>query len=201
MKATKIFLDTEFTHLAHDAELISIALVDEDYCTFYAEFNDYDDIKVSDFTNEYVLPYLVYQDKEVYFRRSVRTKSNSLDPSKVNVDFRMKDNKEVIKQKLQEWLSFYHKIELWGDYPMYDWMLLSDLMDKDIFKALPNLSNIIYDINTINKVVDMLELENEFQYKVHKEQPKNRHNSHDDAIFSLIKYNHLIESLKQYKNE
>lgn len=200
MKTVKLFLDTEFTHLGPDAELISIALVDEDYSTFYAEFTDYNDENISDFCNDNVLPYLVYQDKEVYFDRYVRTKYNSLDPSKVNVDFRVKDNKEVIRQKLQEWLSFYHQIELWGDYPMYDWVLLCDLMDKDIFKALPNLSNIIYDLNTINKIVDDLGLENEFEYKGSTQPDNKRHNSHEDALFALIKHNHLIKSLKQYKN-
>ena len=54
----EIFLDTEFTGLQQDADLISVAMVSEDDRWFYAEFTDFDAAKLSDWHKENVLPYL-----------------------------------------------------------------------------------------------------------------------------------------------
>lgn len=55
----RLFLDTEFTRLDHEAKLISIALVDEDENFFYAELNDtYRLEDCSDFVKSNVLPFL-----------------------------------------------------------------------------------------------------------------------------------------------
>jgi hypothetical protein len=55
----KLFLDTEFTKLEHRAQLISIALVDENEEFFYAELTDnYNEYNCSDFVKLNVLPYL-----------------------------------------------------------------------------------------------------------------------------------------------
>lgn len=54
----ELFLDTEFTGLRQNAELISLALVGADDRWFYAEFTDFDREELSDWHREYVLPYL-----------------------------------------------------------------------------------------------------------------------------------------------
>lgn len=52
-----IFLDTEFTKLERP-DLISLALVAENGCEFYAERTDYDPRQCSEFVREHVLPLL-----------------------------------------------------------------------------------------------------------------------------------------------
>lgn len=56
----RLFLDTEFTQLNHEAKLISIALVDENEDYYYAELSDsYKEEDCSSFVKENVLPYLL----------------------------------------------------------------------------------------------------------------------------------------------
>jgi hypothetical protein len=55
----KLFLDTEFTDLRPDNQLISIALVSENGKWFYAELTDsYERCECSDFVMNFVLPFL-----------------------------------------------------------------------------------------------------------------------------------------------
>lgn len=55
----KLYLDTEFTQLNHEAKLISIALVDENEEYYYAELSDtYRENDCSSFVKEIVLPLL-----------------------------------------------------------------------------------------------------------------------------------------------
>ena len=55
MKATKIFLDTEFTGLHKNTTLISAGLVSECGKTFYAEFSDYDKSQINDWLQDNVI--------------------------------------------------------------------------------------------------------------------------------------------------
>ena len=62
----KLFLDTEFTDLHHEAKLISIALVSEDGKSFYAELTDtYERCECSDFVMNFVLPFLKGSEYEM----------------------------------------------------------------------------------------------------------------------------------------
>ena len=55
----KLFLDTEFTDLVPGNKLISIALVDENEESFYAELTDTYELKdCSEFVKAFVLPFL-----------------------------------------------------------------------------------------------------------------------------------------------
>lgn len=55
----KLYLDTEFTDLHYEAKLISIALVDENGKSFYAELTDtYEPGECSDFVMNFVRPFL-----------------------------------------------------------------------------------------------------------------------------------------------
>jgi hypothetical protein len=55
----RLFIDTEFTDLIPEAKLISIALVDENGGSFYAELTDNYELKdCSAFVKSYVLPFL-----------------------------------------------------------------------------------------------------------------------------------------------
>lgn len=60
----KLFIDTEFTDLVPDNNLISIALVTEDGEYFYAELTDtYERCECSDFVMNFVLPFLKNEAK------------------------------------------------------------------------------------------------------------------------------------------
>jgi len=59
-----IFLDTEFTGLRQSAQLISLALVDEQGRWFYAEFTDYDEHTLTNWHREHVLPYLLQDGRK-----------------------------------------------------------------------------------------------------------------------------------------
>ncbi len=55
----KLFLDSEFTSLTQDAELISVALVSDTDEIFYGEIDDYNKQKCSFFVKETVVPELL----------------------------------------------------------------------------------------------------------------------------------------------
>lgn len=98
----KIFLDTEFTSF-ENPQLISLGLVDDNNRTFYAEFNDYEPEKCSQFVNEIVIPLL---DK---------------CPNTII------GNSEKIFNELKEWLKEYDLIELMIDY-LGDYYFIQNLI-------------------------------------------------------------------------
>lgn len=54
----RVFVDTEFTHLGRDLELISVGLITECGDALYLERQDYDNSKCSEFVKGVVLPLL-----------------------------------------------------------------------------------------------------------------------------------------------
>lgn len=88
----RIYLDTEFTNFAGPAtELISLALAAEDGQEFYAERNDFNRNKCSNFTREIVLPLLaapgVQQLDRANLKVAVRDWLCSIPNPEVAVDF------------------------------------------------------------------------------------------------------------------
>lgn len=86
----RLFLDTEFTDFI-DCELISIGLVSENGHEFYAERNDFDVAKCSDFVKEAVLPLL------------------GSEPAIVG-------NESEVSAALREWLKQFNEVEVCVDY-------------------------------------------------------------------------------------
>jgi hypothetical protein len=130
----KLFLDSEFTSLTQDAELISIALVSETSEIFYGEIDDYNKQKCSLFVKETVLP------KLLLLKHSLR------NPSGVTF---CSDCKDHVASYLLRWLGQFSEIEIWSDCLNYDWTLFRNLFVED----LP--SNVLYipfDICTYMKV-------------------------------------------------
>jgi hypothetical protein len=135
----RVFFDTEFTALSQQAVLISLGLISEDERTFYAEFNDYPVEQMSDWVAEHVLPYLQYPNLP------------SLTPPLNLQSHGMKASRPVIRAALGEWLSQFNQVEMWADYPAYDWVLLCDLFGGSL--NLPeHIASNAFDIATLLKV-------------------------------------------------
>jgi hypothetical protein len=104
----KIFIDTEFTDLVLDMDLISIGLAAQDGAEFYGERNDFDRAKCSDFVVEIVLPQLGESPERVMSRNQLR-------------------------DEVRAWLAQYEHLQpcICFDF-MGDWMLLWELLDGDV---------------------------------------------------------------------
>lgn len=114
------FIDTEFIEPVEpgEIELISIALVDQSGREYYAISNEFDASKANDFVKENVLPKLD-------------------DPSTWK-------SRAVIKQELLEFVTGeYGKIEFWGEYSAYDWVVFCRIFGSmvDLPKGYPYYCN------------------------------------------------------------
>ena len=137
---TKIFFDTEFTGLHQKTTLISIGLVAETGETFYAEFTDYDESQVDEWIRENVISKLL-------LRKILPNGGVLKDKDKV----RVLGNTELISQKLYEWFTQFHKVEMWSDCLAYDWVLFCSLFETAL--AIPlHIYYIPFDICTLFKI-------------------------------------------------
>ena len=135
----RVFFDSEFTGLHQQAALISLGLISEDGHTFYAEFNDYPVEQMSDWVAEHVVPYLQYSNLPCV-TPPLNLKSHG-----------MKASRSAIRDALGEWLFQFDLVELWADYPAYDWVLLADLFGGSL--ELPqHIYRNAFDLATLLKV-------------------------------------------------
>jgi DNA polymerase III epsilon subunit-like protein len=137
----KIFLDTEFTALQQEGELISLALVTVDGKEFYAEFTDYAEVDsegnkvLSEWHYTNVINNLFLTDKRLETEDKLFVKGN----------------RSEILRELETWIkniSPNETIQIWADVPHFDWVFFCQLFGG----ALHIPSNIHYmpmDIATI----------------------------------------------------
>ena len=121
-----LFVDTEFTHLSKDADLICMACVSENGDTFYAEFNDFDEDKVSDWVKENVYPHLRFRD------RLTEVIGSSGEPDYVtSPNFQFKGNKSMVAHAFNQWLLDRGctgiDYKMWFDFPVFDWILITEM--------------------------------------------------------------------------
>lgn len=100
LRPVRLFLDTEFTHFGtpgkSDARLLSIALIDEEGRSFYAECTGWQPQDCSDFVRSHVLPVLDHTPEDV----------------------------QDIAHKLYAFLSVYDHVVVHCDYPGdWHWLL------------------------------------------------------------------------------
>ncbi len=63
----------------------------------------------------------------------------------------MKSTRQIVTTTLSEWLAQFESVEMWADYPAYDWVLFCDLFGGSL--NLPqHISNNPFDIATLLKV-------------------------------------------------
>lgn len=128
---TKVYMDLEFTSFDKiNNKIISIGLVDEYGRTFYGVMNDYDSEDVNPWVVENVIPYLDADRADIH------------GPT------------WQVRARLEEWLSAYPKIEMWGDCIAYDWVLFNDLW-KDSQSIPNNVSYIPQDLCTLLKICNV----------------------------------------------
>lgn len=133
-----LFLDSEFTGLVQQAQLISLALLSADNdCFFYAEFTDYDTGQLSDWHGTYVLPFLTNGDR-------------AMDTEATDTDVVMVGTSEEIAPALQEWLAQQGEVEIWGDCPIWDWVLFCELFGG-AFSIPKNIFYLPFDLVTLIK--------------------------------------------------
>lgn len=150
----KVFLDTEFTGLKQDAELISVGLISQNNRTFYAEFNDFDR-NVDEWVQENVIKNLCYgppgEGEQDHYSKN---KSFEGYPVTQFWNIEMRGNKKTIGENLYDWLNSFHNIEIWSDVLAYDWVLFSGLLGTrlEYGKDFPKcLYYIPFDISTLMK--------------------------------------------------
>lgn len=129
---TKVFFDTEFTGLHQNTTLISIGLIAESGQTFYAEFTDYDKSQVNDWIKLNVIDHLILSEYD-----------NAAYPEK----WRLKGDKELIKESLAIWFKQFGQVEMWSDCLAYDWVLFCQIFGH-AFNIPQNIYYIPFDICT-----------------------------------------------------
>ena len=164
MNKVTVFLDTEFTNLGQDCDLISIGMVarvnDEHLTSFYAESIEFSHDKCSDFVNSTVLPKLtlgskpggkVYEDKH-------GLKSYAMVGTEEDIVFNMLDWFDNLLGVTEEdkWVKGVDQpIEVWSDVLNYDWTLFVQLFN-DYVGGLPQYIHYIpFDISTAFKLKDI----------------------------------------------
>jgi hypothetical protein len=142
MEKTKIYFDTEFTGLHNNTTLISIGLINAYGDTFYAEFNDADYTQVDKWLSDNVIANLKFNDSETFFNES--------NPGAIEI----KDNTDVIKLALTDWLKRFDEVEMWSDCLSYDWVLFNNIFGT-AFDIPENVYYIPFDLCTVFKLSDI----------------------------------------------
>lgn len=178
-----LFLDTEFTGLHQQADLISLALVSNDRTYFYAEFTDFDAKQLTDWHKENVLPYLILEQQQ----------QSSLPP---NGTFCLGD-RNTVKEQLIKWLEQWDAIEVWADVSAYDWVFFCELfggalhIPKQIHFIVRDLAT-FFQIKGVDTNIDRFA----FAYGESHSSPVllPQHNALSDAWAGLECYRRLISS-------
>lgn len=117
------YIDTEFTGLRKDTDLISVGISSPSGDVFYAELNDYDSNKVNDWIEENVIAKLAYNDIPQTMSETVNEDGT--------LDIYMKGTKEDVREAMVDWLERTSlpgtKWQFVCDVCQYDKMVIDDL--------------------------------------------------------------------------
>lgn len=170
---TKVFIDTEFTHLfdllqPEPAELISIGCVSENGEQFYAENPDFNLEACSEFVHETVIPKLEGGDKVMTYKD--------------------------IAKSLRSWIeSFAEDVEFISDAPSFDWPFIAHLFDTWGWPSNLNKSpKHLY----FKSAIQMHRFENAIE-KVTKKNNLRTHHALDDAIANCFGYQQVMNIQKE----
>lgn len=183
MSATKLFLDTEFTGLNQNAQLISLAVVAESGQSFYAEFTDFDTKLLSDWHHTHVVPNLLYWNLPDYHNPLLH-------------EWRIKGQAEKVVADLKLFLQQFILVEIWADVLAYDWVLFCELFGG----ALNLPDNIFYtpfDLATLFRFKDLIVPSGRYKEDVPrfdfvKYTTGPQHNALHDAMVELQCYRKLM---------
>lgn len=110
----RLSLDTEFTSLTQNSQLLSLALVAETGEKFYAEFNDYNPDNITEWVQTNVIDHFEMNSSET----DARVEGNTV---------MYKSDRQGIVEHLIKWLQQFNNIQMWADAPHYDWVLFCEL--------------------------------------------------------------------------
>ena len=189
----KIFLDSEFTKLDKDGELISLGLVTEDNREFYAEFNDYDENQIDDWLQENVINNLVFKD--VLIELNGRDTYAHYDVSLLSIPkskkVTIKSCKHTIGEYIKKFLEIYKDVEIWSDCLAYDCMLFCNIFGGAL-KIPNNIYYIPFDIATLMKIKGVDPDINREEF-INNSVKGNKHNALYDAKVIKACYEKLME--------
>lgn len=120
----RIFLDTEFTELTQQAQLISIGLAAENGDWFYAELTDYDPTFINPWVKENVLTLLT--GPKLSSAQYVHTKPYMACRGDI-VD---------VSRALRRWLARFgekNSVHIWADVLAWDWVLFCHVFNGAFF--------------------------------------------------------------------
>ena len=106
------------TNENENADIISIYLIDDDGYSFYAEFNDYNIFKCSNYIKNSIVNNLRFNNLNDYI--------NENDPYTIIY----KDCKENLSLKLNNWLKTFKNISFVGNKETYGWYHFLKLISK-----------------------------------------------------------------------
>jgi hypothetical protein len=130
---TPIFIDTEFSGLHQNAQLISLALVPENGPWFYAVLSDVDTETLPAWHQQNIVPQLLLTDEQLA----------QLPPGHYFCD-----TKENITKALLKFLAGFDQVTMWADVPAYDWVLFCELFGG-AFGLPKNIHYIVRDLATL----------------------------------------------------
>lgn len=113
-----VFLDTEFTDLKQDCEIISIGITDLKNNTFYAELNDFSMNKCSEWVKENIIPSLKYNAEDAVL-------------GNIQKSYECKGSMKEVRDMLMKWfkvISGGKQILVISDCLAYDWVLFAELV-------------------------------------------------------------------------
>ncbi len=142
MKTTTLYWDTEFTGLHQNTTLISLGIVAASGETFYSEFTDYDKLQIDDWLQKNVIDNLQMTDK-------ITTEKDSWEHWDGN-NIKCIGKTDMVKNRLEKWLSQFEHIEMWSDCLSYDWVLFNQIWGH-AFNIPKNILYIPFDICTLFK--------------------------------------------------
>jgi len=114
-----IFYDAEFTGLHQQTTLISLALVDEDGRSLYAEFTDYDPGQCDEWVRQHVLAHTRWLSGNILPRLPVIDDNGTLR--------QICGNRGFVTGQLEKWLKVYDRVTVWSDCYAWDWVLFCEL--------------------------------------------------------------------------
>ena len=171
---TRVFIDTEFTHLfdclqPEPAELISIGCVSENGEQFYAENADFNLESCSEFVHETVIPFLEGGDKVMPYKDLARC--------------------------LRSWVErFADEVEFISDAPSFDWPFIAHLFDT---WGWPNNLNKSPRHLGFTSAIQMHRFENAIE-QVTKKNNLRTHHALDDAIANCFGYKQVLAREKTH---
>jgi hypothetical protein len=128
-----IFIDTEFSGLHQNGQLLSLALVPDEGPWFYAVFTDADTSGLSAWHQENVVPHLRLSDAQL---------------AKLPEGDYILGTQEQILPLLLDYLAVFETAVMWADVPAYDWVLFCELFGG-AFGLPKNIHYIVRDLATL----------------------------------------------------